>query len=159
MSDKSKNPVPASTMILDLLQQAVDAETSSRNLYWARSLFWHNKGFKPLARYYRKQSEEDHAKRNAERLLFLGGDLTIGPADIASVNEPTLRDQFGRDLEVEIALGEFYTETIGEQVLDPVTEDLWYGLLKSTQKHIAWLMRQLCQMDAIGDENYLQTWI
>lgn len=161
MPDMTRDPVQENETIIGLLQQAVNAETASRNLYWARSMYWRNIGFKPLARYYLDQSGEDHAERSARRLLFLGGSLSMVPTAIESFMDKTLREQFSKDLEIEVALSEFYSGSIEtlQSNDDHVTEDIWRKVLASTQKHIAWLQKQIVQMDLVGDENYLQTWI
>jgi bacterioferritin len=148
--------------ITSLLQEALNAETSSRNLYFARSIFWCNAGFERLADYYKGQSEEDHAQLNADRLAFLGGIVSLTPTSVSVGGEDsTIIDQYNTDLQVEIALAENYAENIkvAEDAGDWITAKIWKKVLKSTQEHIAYLEQELKKVELVGLDNYLASWI
>jgi bacterioferritin len=145
--------------VLRLLQEAVDAETTSRNLYWARSVYWRGKGFDKLAKYYLDQSNEDHAQVSADRMTFLGSHPSVSPSPVAKV-EGNVREQLEQDLAVEVQLADGYAEWVktAAEAGDYVTEDLWRGVLKGTQEHVNWLQQQIEQCVSLGEQLYLASW-
>lgn len=147
-------------VILNLLQEAVNAETTSRNLYWARSIFWHSVGLTKLADYYLEQSQEDHAQRSADRMAFLGQQPAIEPTAVVAIAEDSVAEQLRVDLQVEIALADNYAEWIetAETENDYVTAKTWWKVLKSTQEHVDLLQGWLKQIDLIGEDNWLASW-
>jgi bacterioferritin len=146
--------------ITDLLQEMVNAETTSRNLYWARSVFWRSVGMAKLAEYYLEQSSEDHAQRSADRMAFLGRQPEMNPTKVDSSDESDISEQLRVDLQVEITLANSYEENIekAEQENDCVTRDIWLGVLRSTQDHVDLLQGWLRQIELMGEENWLATW-
>jgi bacterioferritin len=146
--------------ILDRLQEAVNAETTSRNLYWARGVFWRSVGLTKLADYYLEQSGEDHAQRSADRMAFLGRQPTMDPTRVAAVTETNVSDQLQVDLQVEIALADDYAGWItdAEDTGDHVTSQMWKEVLRSTQEHIDLLQGWLKQIDMISESNWLASW-
>ena len=148
--------------IIGILQDCVNAETTSRNLYWARSVFWRNVGLHRLVKYYLKQSQEDHAQRNADRMAFLGSQPKIEPTAVGIFDsENSIAGQFQVDLKVEMELAGSYSGGIkvAEDAGDYVTRKMWTKILKSTQKHIQFLKGELAQIALIGEDNYLASWI
>lgn len=145
--------------ILDQCQRLVDAETTSRNLYWSRSVYWRGQGFGKLADYYLKQSQEEHAQLSADRMTFLGQQPMMRPEPVPAVSG-ILRKQFGQDIQVEANLAALYYQAISDAATaeDYVTEDIWRKVLAETEQHTEWLQHQLAMMDQMGDENYMQTW-
>ena len=148
------------TKILNLLQEAVDAEKTSSNLYWARSVFWRSVGLFRLADYYLAQSQEDHAQRSADRMAFLGRQPVVVAGGIDANDEPDLAEQFRVDLQIEILLANQYANNIkvAEEEGDYVTRQVWLEVMTGTQEHVAWLQKQLKLIDMMGSDNYLSTW-
>jgi bacterioferritin len=146
--------------IIGLLQEAVNAEITSRNLYWARSVYWRSQGMSKLADYYLQQSQEDHAQRSADRMAFLGQQPAMEPTKVAYIDENSVAEQLRIDLQVEIELADGYAQWIkmAEQEGDYVTRQLWIEVLRSTQEHVQFLQGELRQMDLIGEDNYLASW-
>jgi bacterioferritin len=146
--------------ILSLLQEAVNAETTSRNLYFARHVFWDSVGLHKLAEYYEKQSQEDHAQRSADRMAFLGQQPSVEPAKVAAIDEASIAEQLRVDLQVEIALADKYAEWAKEAETenDFVTRKIWVEVLLSTQEHVQFLQGEIRQIDLIGEDNYLASW-
>ena len=146
--------------IVGFLQEAVDAETTSRNLYFARSIFWRNVGLTKLADYYLEQSQEDHAQRSADRMAFLGRQPVMEPTRVAAINEESIAEQLRIDLQVEIALADDYARWIAgaEEAGDYVTCKIWWNVLQATQEHVALLQGWLKQIDLIGEDNWLASW-
>jgi bacterioferritin len=148
------------TKVVNLLQEMVNAETASRNLYWARSVFWRSVGMTKLADYYLEQSSEDHAQCSADRMAFLGKQPEMKPSKVDSISEDSISEQLRVDLQVEIALADSYSENVktAEQENDYVTRNIWLKVLKSTQEHVDLLQGWLKQIDLMGEENWLTTW-
>ena len=147
--------------VLDCLQKAVDGETTSRNLYWARSIYWNSLGMIRLADYYLAQSVEDHAQVSADRMAFLGRQPAIDAVKVAAVEEDSsISDLMQVELKVEVELADSYAEWIktAEQERDYVTRDLLIRVVRSTQEHVDWLQAQLRQIDLMGEDNYLAAW-
>jgi bacterioferritin len=145
--------------ILDFLQEAVNAETATRNLYWARSVYWRSVGMSKLADYYLEQSQEDHAQRSADRMAFLGRQPTVEPTSVNAVEE-SVSEQLRVDLQVEIALADSYARWIeaAEEARDYVTCKMWWGVLRNTQEHVDLLQGWLKQIELMGEANWLATW-
>jgi bacterioferritin len=147
--------------VLSCLQEAVNLETTSRNLYFQRGVYWRNVGLTKLADYYVEQAGEDHAQRSADRLAFLGGELKMNPTSQTEIiTGDTISAQFTEDLEVEVALADKYAAWIGaaEVAEDYITVKVWWGVLQATQEHCAWLTQQLKQIELMGEDNYISTW-
>jgi bacterioferritin len=146
--------------ILSCLQEAVNAELTSRNLYWARSVFWRSVGLTKLADYYLQQSQEDHAQRSADRMAFLGKQPYMEPTAVSAITEDSIAEQFRIDLQVEIELANNYADWIklAGSERDYVTRNVWEAVLASTQEHIQFLQGELKQVELIGEDNYLASW-
>jgi bacterioferritin len=148
--------------ILGMLQQCVDAETSSRNLYFARSVFWRNVGLTKLADYYLTQSQEIHCQLSADRMAFLGRQPGMSPSTMDAITEDQdVAEQYRVDLQVEVALADDYASFIkvAEQAGDYVTRNVWQTVLASTQEHVDYLQGELNKLSLVGAENYLATWM
>ena len=148
------------TNILALLQACVNGEATSRNLYFARAMFWRNVGLTKLADYYERQSQEDHCQLSADRLLFLGGRLSVSPSAVPlALNDP-ITEQYRQDLAVETELAENYADSIKvtEAAGDYVTAMIWKQVLQGTQEHCAYLEQELRQIQLMGEDQYLSTW-
>lgn len=146
--------------VLALLQSCVNGETTSRNLYFARSVFWDNVGLHKLADYYEKQSQEDHCQLSADRMAFLGQQPAMAPAATQPVTEESIAEQYRVDLMVETALAENYADSIkvAEAAGDYITAQIWKQVLQSTQEHISYLQQEIRQIELIGEDNYLASW-
>jgi len=148
------------SQVLSLLQAAVNGETTSRNLYFARAVFWDSIGFHKLAEYYEKQSQEDHCQLSADRMAFLGEQPAFSPSSVQPLTEESIAEQYRIDLQVEVALAENYTESIktAETLGDYITAQIWRVVLQSTQEHCAYLQQELKKIELVGEQNYLTTW-
>jgi bacterioferritin len=148
------------SQITDLLQQAVNAETTFRNLYWARSVYWRSMGLKRLARYYEEQSLEKHAQMSADRMAYLGVQPSVNPVEVPAISG-SLQEQFQVDLEGEQGLSDKYQEWIdlAAEAQDWQTEDILREIQRQTQEHCDWLRKQLLQVEQMGEGVYLQTWV
>lgn len=146
--------------ILDLLQACVNGETTSRNLYFARSVFWRGVGLDKLADYYQTQSQEDHCQLSADRMAFLGKQPAMAPAPTQPIATSSISEQYNIDLMVEVALAENYASSIkvAEDAQDYITAQIWKKVLQSTQEHCAYLEQELRQIELMNEDQYLSTW-
>jgi bacterioferritin len=159
MGDKAKVQQDNSR-VLECLQDAVNAETMTRNLYWARSVFWRSVGMSKLADYYLMQSAEDHAQCSADRMAFLGRQPAVAPQAVASITDDSVADHLRVDLQVEVALADSYQEwiKIAEDAGDYTTRFVWARVLKNTQEHVDLLQGWLRQIETMGEDNWMASW-
>lgn len=145
--------------ILGILQEAVNAETTSRNLYWSRSVYWRNAGIAELAQYYLDQSQEDHAQRSADRMAQLGRQSEVDPSRVDSFGDD-VKSLLQVDLavEVELADGYRYWVQVAETERDYVTRQIWCEVLASTEAHVDLLRGWIDQINTMGEGCWLATW-
>ena len=159
MSDKAKVQQDNSR-VLECLQEAVNAETMTRNLYWARSVFWRSIGMSKLADYYLLQSAEDHAQRSADRMAYLGSQPAVAPQAVASISDDSVAEHLRVDLQVEVTLADSYQEwiKIAEDAGDYITRRMWTNVMRNTQEHIDLLQGWLKQIEMMGEDNWMASW-
>jgi bacterioferritin len=129
--------------------------------YLAHGKMFEDWGVDKLHEHEMHEYEEElgHAKRLAERILFLEG-----KADTAS-RKPLLigantKEMLENDLKAERIVADSLRMIIGvcEQEKDYVSREILEDLLNDTEMdHIYWLEQQLGLIDKVGIQNYIQS--
>ena len=105
------------------------------------------------------EEEQDHAKRLAERILFLEGDADTASREPIKVGKD-VKEMLENDLEAEMTVASSLRMIIGvcEQEQDYVTREILEKLLDDTEMdHIYWIEQHLGLIKRIGIQNYIQS--
>ena len=145
--------------IITFLNEALTAELTAINQYFAHAKLCENWGWDHLAKVYRHESiEEMHdAEKLMDRILLLDGMPNLQRLGSVRVGE-TVPEQFAADRQVEVEAIERYRRGV---VLcfekgDPGTRELLEHLLVGEEHHLDWIDTQLRRIEEIGLELYLQ---
>jgi bacterioferritin len=151
-----------SSAIIDFLNDALTAELTAINQYFAHSKLCENWGWQRLAHKYREESiEEMHdAEHLIDRILILDGMPNLQRLGSVRIGE-TVREQLDVDRELEIAAIERYRQGVRLAVEegDPGTRELFERLVIGEEEHLDWIDTQLTMIDDIGIELYTQAQI
>ncbi len=147
--------------VIDHLNQQLTLELTSMDQYLAHSKMYEDWGINKLHTRLSHEYEEElgHAKRLAERILFLEGvpdTASRKPINVGS----NVQQMHENDLEAERVVAASLTKiiTICEEEKDYVSREILEDLLEDTEMdHIYWLEQQLGLIDKIGIHNYIQS--
>lgn len=148
-------------LIIDLLNQQLTLELTSMDQYLAHSKMYEDWGINKLHDKLSHEYEEElgHAKKLAERILFLEGHAdTVSRAQVNVGSN--VKEMLTNDLAAERIVAESLRKIITscEQEQDYVSRDILLELLDDTEMdHIYWLEQHLGLIDKIGLPNYIQS--
>lgn len=149
-----------SATIIEFLNEALTAELTAINQYFAHAKLCENWGWGRLADFYRKESiEEMHdAEKLIDRILLLDGMPNLQRLGSVRVGE-TVPEQFELDRDLEIAAIDRYRRGVALALEegDPGTRDLLEQLVVGEEEHLDWIETQQRMVDDIGIERYLQS--
>ena len=147
--------------VIDLLNKQLTLELTSMDQYLAHGKMFEDWGIEKLHEHEMHEHEEElgHAKRLAERILFLEGKADTASREAIMVGSNT-KEMLQNDLKAERVVADSLRKIIGvcEEEQDYVSRDILVDLLDDTEMdHIYWLEQQLGLMDKIGMQNYIQS--
>ena len=147
--------------VIDLLNKQLTLELTSMDQYLAHGKMFEDWGIKKLHEHEMHEHEEElgHAKRLAERILFLEGKADTVSREAIMVGSNT-KEMLQNDLKAERVVADSLRKIIGvcEEEQDYVSRDILVDLLDDTEMdHIYWLEQQLGLIDKIGMQNYIQS--
>lgn len=146
--------------IIEFLNEALTAELTAINQYFAHAKICENWGYDRLAQRYRTESiEEMHdAEKLMERILLLEGLPNLQRVGSVRVGE-SVPEQFELDHALEVDAVERYRR--GIQLCldkgDAGTRELLEPLLVGEEEHLDWIETQQHVLIDIGLERYLQS--
>lgn len=148
-------------LVIDLLNKQLTLELSSMDQYLAHSKMYEDWGINKLHEHLAHEYEEElgHAKRLAERILFLEGHADTASREPINIGS-NVKEMLANDLVAEQTVAASLRKIIGicEQEQDYVSRDILVDLLDDTEMdHIYWLEQQLGLIDKIGIGNYIQS--
>jgi bacterioferritin len=110
--------------------------------------------------YHESIDEMKHADMLVDRILFLEGLPNLQDLGALRIGEDT-KEMLECDLALEHDAVPDLRQGIQycEEVKDFVSRDLFNSILESEEEHIDWLETQLCLIDKMGIENYIQAQI
>ena len=147
-------------LIIDLLNKQLTLELTSMDQYLAHSKMYEDWGINKLHEKLSHEYEEElgHAKKLAERILFLEGHADTVSREQVNVGS-NVKEMLENDLAAERIVAESLRKIITscEQEQDYVSRDILLELLDDTEMdHIYWLEQHLGLIDKIGLPNYIQ---
>jgi bacterioferritin len=148
-------------LVIDHLNKQLTLELSSMDQYLAHSKMYEDWGINKLHEHLAHEYEEElgHAKRLAERILFLEGNADTASREPINIGSD-VKEMLTNDLVAEQTVAASLRKIIGicEQEQDYVSRDILVDLLDDTEMdHIYWLEQQLGLIDKIGIGNYIQS--
>jgi bacterioferritin len=151
-----------SSAIVDYLNEALTAELTAINQYFAHSKLCENWGWQRLAHKYREESFEEmrDAEHLIDRILLLDGMPNLQRIGSVRIGE-TVREQLDVDRELEVAAIDRYRRGVQLAVEegDPGTRELLERLVIGEEAHLDWIDTQLTMINDIGIELYTQAQI
>lgn len=151
-----------SSAIIDYLNEALTAELTAINQYFAHSKLCENWGWQRLAHKYREESFEEmrDAEHLIDRILLLDGMPNLQRIGSVRIGE-TVREQLDVDRELEVEAIDRYRRGVQLAVEhgDPGTRELLERLVIGEESHLDWIDTQLTMIDDIGIELYTQAQI
>ncbi len=150
----------ASQKVIEYLNFLLSGELAARDQYFIHSQMYAEWELGKLHDriYHEMEDETLHARLIINRILMLGGtpNMQVGQINIGADVPAMLK----ADLELEYSVQEHLKEgiTLCEAERDYVTRDILVRQLEDTeQDHAHWLEKQLCLIDLMGLQNYLQS--
>ncbi|MEP1123201.1 MAG: bacterioferritin [Ilumatobacter sp.] len=151
-----------SPKIIEFLNEALTAELTAINQYFAHSKLCENWGWKKLAEKYREESFEEmrDAEHVMDRIILLDGMPNMQRLGSVRIGE-TVEEQLDVDRDLEIAAIERYRRGVVLSVEegDPGTHALLERLVVGEEEHLDWIETQLTMIRDIGIQNYTQSQI
>lgn len=145
--------------IIEFLNEALTAELTAINQYFAHAKLCEDWGWKSLAAKYREESIEEmnDAEKVIDRIILLDGMPNLQRLGSVRVGETPL-EQLKLDRELEANAVEMYRRgvALAEKLGDPGTREVLATLVLSEEEHLDWIDTQLNTIDSIGIERYLQ---
>ncbi len=148
-------------LIIDQLNKQLTLELTSMDQYLAHSKMYEDWGINKLHEKLAHEYEEElgHAKRLAERILFLEGHADTVSREKVNVGKD-VKEMLENDLEAERTVANSLRKIIAlcEQEQDYISRDILKDLLNDTEMdHIYWIEQHLGLIDKIGLPNYIQS--
>lgn len=148
--------------IIEFLNEALTAELTAINQYFAHSKLCDNWGWSKLAEKYREESFEEmrDAETLIDRIILLDGMPNLQRMGSVRVGE-TVLEQLQVDRDLEIAAIERYRRgvVLALEKGDPGTREMLEKLVLAEEDHLDWIDTQLTMIDDIGIELYTQAQI
>ncbi len=149
-----------SPAVIEFLNEALTAELTAINQYFAHSKLCENWGWDRLAAKYREESFEEmrDAETLIDRIILLDGMPNLQRIGSVRVGE-TVPEQFDLDRQLEMAAIERYRRgvVLALQEGDPGTREMLEKLVVGEEEHLDWIDTQLSMVSDIGIERYLLT--
>ncbi|MFV0257464.1 MAG: bacterioferritin [Acidimicrobiales bacterium] len=148
-----------SPAIIAYLNEALTAELTAINQYFAHAKLCENWGWTRLADKYREESIEEmrDAERLIDRIILLDGMPNLQRLGTVRIGE-TPMEQFEVDKALEEAAIQRYRDGVrlAMDEADPGTRELCESLVIGEEEHLDWIETQLHAINDIGIERYLQ---
>ncbi|MEM9200688.1 MAG: bacterioferritin [Actinomycetota bacterium] len=148
--------------IIEFLNEALTAELTAINQYFAHAKLCENWGYGRLAGFYRKESIEEmmDAEKLMDRILLLDGMPNLQRMGTVRVGE-TVEEQLQLDAELEAAAIERYRRgvVLALEKGDAGTREMLEQLVVGEEHHLDWIETQQKIISDIGVERYQQTMV
>ncbi|SQH76666.1 bacterioferritin, iron storage and detoxification protein [Shewanella benthica] len=147
--------------VINHLNKQLTLELTSMDQYLAHSKMYEDWGINKLHEKLAHEYEEEleHAKRLAQRILFLEGKPDTASRQAINVGD-NVKQMLENDLVAEKNVAESLRKIIGicEKEQDYISREILEDLLDDTEMdHIYWLEQQLGLIDKMGIQNYVQS--
>ena len=146
--------------VIEFLNEALTAELTAVNQYFAHAKLCQNWGYERLGSRYRRESIEEmqDAEKLIERIILLEGMPNLQRLGSVRVGE-TVAEQLQVDRELEEDAIARYRRGVALclEKGDPGTRELLEHLLMGEELHLDWIETQQSLIDDIGIERYQQS--
>lgn len=146
--------------IIEFLNEALTAELTAINQYFAHAKLCENWGWARLGSKYREESIEEmrDAEKLMERIILLDGMPNLQRLGSVRVGE-TPAEQLDLDRALEEAAVQMYRRgsALATEHGDPGTRELLDHLVLGEEEHLDWIETQQHAIGEIGIERYLQS--
>ena len=146
--------------IIEFLNEALTAELTAINQYFAHAKLCENWGYERLGKHYREESIEEmrDAEKLMDRILLLDGMPNLQRLGTVRVGE-TVDEQLALDKEVEEAAIERYRRgvVLCLEKADAGTREVLEHLLLGEEEHLDWIETQQSRIADIGLPRYQQS--
>jgi bacterioferritin len=147
-----------SPKVIEFLNEALTAELTAINQYFAHAKLCENWGWNRLASRYREESIEEmrDAEKLMDRVLLLEGRL-----DLQRIGSVHIGESVPEQLELDRALEQDAVDRYRRGIVltldesDPGTRDLLEQLVVGEEEHLDWIEIQQRVIGDIGLERYL----
>ncbi len=151
-----------SAEIIEFLNEALTAELTAINQYFAHSKLCDNWGWGKLAEKYREESFEEmrDAETLIDRIIMLDGMPNLQRMGSVRIGE-TVLEQLQVDRELEVAAIDRYRRgvVLALEKGDPGTREMLEKLVLAEEEHLDWIDTQLSMIEDIGIDLYTQAQI
>lgn len=148
-----------SPKVIEFLNEALTAELTAINQYFAAAKYSDHWGWKRLAEKFREESIEEmrDAESLIDRILLLDGHPNLQRLGSVTVGE-TVPEQLSLDRTLEENAIAMYRRgvVLALEEGDPGTRELLEHLVVGEEEHLDWIETQQKIIDDIGVERYLQ---
>lgn len=143
------------------LQLLLEHELSAFDQYFIHARMYADWGLTALAERISHEADEEklHAQMLIDRILFLEETPDVAKRTPLKVGK-SVAEMLKNDLDYEYAVAAQLKKAISvcEKESDYLSREILLKLLTDTEEdHIYWLEQQICLIEAIGLENYLQS--
>jgi bacterioferritin len=142
------------------LNAVLTNELTAVNQYFLHARMFQQWGFYKLGKIVYDESIEEmrHADMLTQRVLFLDGLPNLQDLGKLAIGE-TVREALMADLALERKSRAALVEgvALAETRQDYISRDLMQRILKDTEDHLDYLETQTGLIDALGEQNYLQS--
>ena len=146
--------------VIEYLNKVLGNELVAINQYFLHAKMYQDWGLKELYEheYHESIDEMKHADKLTERILFLEGLPNLQDLGKLLIGENT-EEMLRCDLKLEMIAHQDLKDAVAycESAGDYVSRELFEDILESEEEHIDWLETQLCLIDKVGIQNYLQS--
>ncbi|MEM8704815.1 MAG: bacterioferritin [Actinomycetota bacterium] len=146
--------------VIEFLNEALTAELTAINQYFAHAKLCENWGYQRLGSFYRKESIEEmmDAEKLMDRILMLDGMPNLQRLGVVRVGE-TVEEQLQLDRELEESAIERYRRgvVLALEKGDPGTREMLEQLVVGEEHHLDWIETQQTLIADIGIERYQQS--
>ncbi len=149
-----------SPKVIEFLNEALTAELTAINQYFAAAKIADHWGYERLAEKFREESIEEmrDAEKLIDRILLLDGHPNLQRLGTVLTGE-TVLEQLQADRGLEESAIAMYRRgvVIALEEGDPGSRELLEHLVIGEEEHLDWIETQLGVIDDIGIERYLQS--
>jgi bacterioferritin len=146
--------------VIEFLNEALTAELTAINQYFAAAKIAENWGYERLAAKWREESiEEMHdAEKLMDRILLLDGHPNLQRLGTVMIGE-SVQEQLELDRTLEANAVDMYRRgvLVATEHGDPGTREILEHLVLGEEEHLDWIDTQLSVISDIGIERYLQS--
>ncbi|WP_085535696.1 ferritin [Massilibacteroides vaginae] len=146
-----------SKKLSDALNQQINEEIWSSNLYLSMSIYFDKKGLSGCAHWMKKQSQEElgHAYQMIDWCIKRGGNPEVGQINVVPTGWGSVLEVFEHVYEHEVRVSEFIDKLVdvaaGEK--DKATQDFLWGFVREQVEEEETAQKIVDRLKLLGEKN------